>query len=228
MRRRTLFFYFGHIHPIAGVAVGNVYHAGDQIGNTGPGVTLDLGAFDMSTTLPGFANPARYGAETLHCVVPWEYFVEPIKSRIYARLRWSHSAPSMDARIDFDVPGTLAGNWYDQSLPINDQTESPTGWPLTLAFVRDYFDPSLVRISIGGTVATPGVWTIPSDAPRPESVSVSNGLVRYSLRYTGSTDIQSGLMLVQMLDDHTIKVEVFSGDQANATAFDGNARTYLR
>jgi len=223
----TFYYYLDHVvltHPIK---VGDIVHAGDQVGTSGPGATIDLGAYDMSLTLTGFANPARYGRETLHCVSPWSYFTEPLRSQHYDRMRRIASAPDKDGHIDLDVPGHLAGDWYDQSLPI-DSTEGPGGWPRTVAFVTDYYDPSLIRISIGGTIAAPGLWTIPPNAPRPAEVTVASGLVAYPLMYTGSTTIQSGLMLLQMVDATHLKIEVFPGSQATSGAFDGAARNYVR
>jgi len=224
----TFTYYLDHVVLDSGVVhVGGVVHAGDQVGVTSPGGSVDLGAFDESVTLGGFANPARYAGETLHCVSPWKYFNDSLRAIIYPRLRRAPSAADKDGRIDFDVAGHLVGNWFDQSLPL-DSTEGPNGWPRSVAFVYDYYDPSLVRISIGGTVASPGVWTIPADAPRPADVTPASGLVAYRLMYTGSTWLQSGLMLVQLLDDSHLRIEVFEGSQASAGAFDGNARIYVR
>lgn len=223
----SFYYYLDHVVLTVPLKVGDVVRAGDQIGVSGPGATIDLGAYDMSLTLPGFANPSRYGRETLHCVSPWAYFVEPLRSQNYARLRRVASAPDKDGHIDLDVPGHLAGNWFDQSLPV-DSTEGPGGWPRTVAFVTDYDDPSLIRVSIGGTIAAPGLWTIPADAPRPADVVPANGLVAYRLLYTGSTSIQAGLMLVQMLDATHLRIEVFEGSQAASGSFDGAAHTYVR
>ncbi|MEP6591654.1 MAG: hypothetical protein ABJC19_10770 [Gemmatimonadota bacterium] len=223
----TFYYYLDHVVLTTTLKVGDIVHAGDQIGTSNPGGSIDLGAYDLSVTLPGFANPARYGPETLHCVSPWLYFTEPLRSAHYARIRRAATAPDKDGHIDLDVPGTLAGNWYEEGLAL-DQTEGPSGWPRTVAFVTDYYDPSKVRVSIGGTIATPGIWTIPDDAPRPAAVTSPSGVVAYRLVYTESTNVQSGLMLVQLTDATHLKIEVFEGSQAASASFDGNARSYVR
>ncbi|HEY4320208.1 MAG TPA: hypothetical protein VGM77_03430 [Gemmatimonadales bacterium] len=223
----TFYYMLGHVVVTQPLKVGDILHAGDQVGVSNPGATVDLGAYDTGVTLSGFANPARYGRETLHCVSPWAYFTEPLLSEFYARLRRVPSAPDKDGHIDLDRLGYLAGAWYDQSLPI-DSTESPNGWPRTVAFVTDYDDPSLVRVSIGGTIATPGLWTIPPTAPRPVDVTPANGLVAYPLMYTESTNVQWGLMLLKMTDATHLRIEVITGSQAATGAFDGAARTYIR
>ncbi|HEY4100754.1 MAG TPA: hypothetical protein VGM20_07750 [Gemmatimonadales bacterium] len=223
----TFYYMLGHVVLTQPLKVGDILHAGDQVGTSDPGATVDLGAYDKSVTLTGFANPARYGDETLHCVSPWAYFTEPLRSQFYARLRRVPSAPDKDGHIDLDRIGTLAGAWYDQSLPI-DSTESPTGWLRTVAFVTDYNDPSLVRVSIGGTIAVPGLWTIPPGTPRPENVTPSSGLVAYPLTYTESTNVQWGLMLLQMTDATHLRIEVLPGSQASSGAFDAGVHSYVR
>jgi hypothetical protein len=162
-------------------------------------------------------------------VSPWRYFSEPLRSQYYARNRSAASAPDKDGHIDLDVPGHLAGNWFDQDVPVEGYvSEGPSGWPHTVAFVTDYYDPSKIRIAIGGTIASPGIWTIPDDAPRPADITPASGVVAYRLVYTESTSVQAGLMLVQMTDATHLKIEVFEGSQAATGTFDGNARSYVR
>lgn len=222
-------YYFDHLHPRADLKVGTIVHSGDSVGTQGPTGALDLGAYDLSTTLTGFITPSRYPLQSLHCVSPYKYFVEPLRSQLYARIRRSPATADKDGRIDFSVPGRLVGDWYHESLAATaDASAGPNGWPKNLAFVYDYYDPSLVRVSIGGTIAKPGVWGIEPSAPRPETVSVESGKVSYRLMYTESTTVQSGLMIVQMLDDKRIRVEVFEGSHASTADFDTNAQIYLR
>jgi hypothetical protein len=220
-------YYLDHVLPAAGITVGSVVPAGQLVGTTSPGGSLDLGAYDMAVTLSGFISPDRYPSQTLHCVSPWKYFAEPLRSQIYSRVRRVPTAPDRDGRIDYDVLGRLVGSWFDQSVTGID-TSGPNGWPKSLAFAYDYKDPSLVRISIGGTIAAAGVWTIEPTAPRPEEVSVASGKVSYRLMYTESTTIQSGLMVVQLLDDLHLEVEVWEGSQADTAEFDARAVIYRR
>jgi hypothetical protein len=223
----TFYYYVDHILVDPSLTIGRVVHAGDYIGTTSPGGPLDLGAYDLSTTLTGFAMPARYPAQTVHCVSPWQYFTEPLRSQLHAQVRRVASAPDRDGHIDYDVAGRLVGSWFHESLPKTDETSGPNGWPKSLAFAYDYNDPSLVRISIGGTIAAPGMWAIPSDAPRPENVSVASGKVSYRLMYLLDQQ-QSGLMLVEMLAPDRIRVQVFEGSQATTAEFDGGAQIYVR
>ena len=224
----NFYFYLDHVAQLdASLQVGSIVQAGQQVGVTNPGGSIDVGAWDASITLTGFVNPKRYGAGTLGCVTPWRYFVEPLRSQIYARVRRAPTA-TPDARIDFDVAGTLAGNWFHESVPQTQQESSgPNGWPKSLSFAGDYYDPALLRVSIGGTIAPAGVWTIPDDAPRPAAVTPASGKVAYRLQYTGDRS-PYGLMLLQLMNDTTLKVEMFVGSTAATGEFDAGAMIYIR
>lgn len=224
----TFYWYLDHVQIDPAIKVGTRVHAGDVIGTTNPGGSIDLGAYDLSVKLTGLVAPERYPDQTLYCVSPWKYFSEPLRSAQYARIRRVPSAPDRDGRIDYDVPGRLVGNWFHESLPKTMVSSGPDGWPKSIAFAYDFNDPSIVRISIGGTVSTPGMWRIPNDAPRPENVSVANGKVSYRLMYLESYTQQSGLMLVEMLAADRIRVQVFEGSQAATGDFDSRAQIYVR
>ena len=62
-----------------------------------------------------FANPARYSRETLYGDGPLKYFEEPLRSQLYAKV--DRDGSERDGRIDYDVKGTLSGNWFADDLP---------------------------------------------------------------------------------------------------------------
>ena len=223
-------YYLDHVllKP-GGFKVGDIVSAGDVIGIVNAPAALDLGAFDTSLPpLPGFANPKRYVPQTLYAVNPFKYFVEPLRSQLYAMQYRAPNAPR-DPRIDMDISGRLVGNWYEESVPnTSDGSSGPIGWPKTLAFVYDNYDPTLPRIAIGGTISDVFTGTIPDNAPRFENVSVASGKVTYSVRYTMSTQFQWGLMIVQMLADDRIRVQVFQDASSSSGEFDSRAHIYLR
>jgi hypothetical protein len=222
------YFYLDHVVLTMPIAVGQIVQAGTQIGVTQAGVTVDLGAFDTSVPHAGFVNPDRYAVQTQSYVSPWKYFTPDLQTQIYGHVYRAPTASDKDGKIDFGIAGKLAGDWFLASMPV-DSTWQPYGWTRTLSFAYDYYDPSQVRISIGGTVAPAGVWAIDSTALRPETVSVASGLVAYELY----SPFDAGFppyerMLVQMTDSATIKVEVFVGSSAAATQFDASAPTFVR
>ena len=110
-------------------------------------------------------------------------------------------------------------------------------------------DPDQIRVAIG---YDPGLYPqgphgVKGNAPDPKTVSVDSGLVTYLLvdlenrdadfgittrggpLVTRSTDNVVGVMLVQMLDDRTIKMEVFPGvTSGQGLGFSEAAKTYQR
>lgn len=223
----NFYFYLDHVLPTVAMNVGTVYPAGMQIGTTDPGGTLDLGAFDESVTHDGFVNPARYPFQTLHYVSPWKYFAPALQPALYAQMYRAPSAADKDGRIDFGIAGKLAGDWFLQGMPA-DSSSGGYGWTRTVAFVYDYYDPSKVRVSIGGTIGPAGVWGIDSLSPRPETVGTASGLVIYPLINPFDGGPPVGRVLVQMVSDTQIRIELFMGSDASATQFDANAWTFVR
>lgn len=224
----TFYWYLDHVVPRAGLKIGDVVEAGEKIGTTNPGSALDLGAYDMSAPIQPYVNPKRYPEQTSYTVSPFRYYVEPLRTLLYSRQRRLKTA-SPDAPIAFDKPGRLIGNWFDESVPNTpDGANGPSGWPLQLALVYDNRDPSLPRVSIGGVLSSPFLGTIPPDAPRFEDVSPASGKVTYSIRYTESTNVQFGLMIVQMIAEDRIRIEIFQDPLLKTADFDAKARTYVR
>lgn len=222
----NFYFYLDHLLPTVPLTVGHVIPVGTVIGHTGPGTTLDLGALDMSVTHAGFLNAARYPMEALHYVSPWKYFTPELQAQIYPHVYRAPSASDKDGRADFGIRGTLAGDWFLQGTPVESSSGS-FGWTRTISFAYDYYDPSQPRISIGGTVGPPGVWGIDASAPRPESVTVGTGLVVYKLYSMFDAKPLVGVLLVRLVDEATIKVQVFMGN-TSATQFDGREFTFVR
>jgi hypothetical protein len=224
----NFYFYLDHILLSQSLTVGQVLQAGTKIGITAQGSAIDLGAFDFTVKHTGFIDTLRYGAPTLHYVAPRSYFAATLMAQIDAHLYRAASASDKGGQIDFGIPGKLVGDWFLLGMP-KDSSGGPYGWTRSIAFVYDYYDPTKVRISIGGTVAGPGVWGIDATAPLPETVTVASGIVSYKLYSPFDPSFPpTGLLLVQMTDASTIKVEYFPGSSASATQFDANAVTFVR
>ena len=224
----NFFFYLDHIFLSDSLKVGQVIQAGTKIGTTGKGQGIDLGAFDLSVKHTGFLDTLRYPGQTLHYVAPRSYFTPALMADIDAHLYRSASATDKGGQIDFGVAGKLVGDWFLQGMP-KDSSAGPYGWTRQMAFVYDYFDPTQVRISIGGTVRSAGVWGISASAPRPENVTPADGIVSYYLYSPFDPNFPpNGLLLVQVTDASTIKAEYFAGGNATATQFTSNAVTFIR
>jgi hypothetical protein len=224
----NFYFYLDHVVLSQALTVGQVLQAGDKIGVTNKGAAIDLGAFDMTVKHTGFVDTLRYAGQTLHYVGPRSYFTPALKADIDTHLYRSASATDKDGQIDFGIAGKLVGDWFLVGMP-KDSSGGPYGWTRSIAFVYDYYDPAKVRISIGGTVASAGVWGIDPAATRPENVTPANGIVSYKLYSPFDPNFPpNGLLLVQMTDASTIKAEYFAGSSASATQFTSSAVTFVR
>lgn len=195
----TLSYYFGHIFPRDDVKVGARVVAGQVLGTTTPNSrALDLGVVDESTTL-AFANPARYSSDSLHCVPPLRFFAEPLRSTLRAMVQ--REGPDKDGRIDLDVPGTLAGNWFREGLPAADSA-GPKGWSKSMSFAVDVRKPSQLMIAIGGELSLAGLFT--ADGPAPASVTSASGAAIYTL--TNVRGGPGGKLTVKMLGSDKISI----------------------
>jgi hypothetical protein len=220
-------YYLDHIVPDASLKEGSDVQAGQQIGTTGYGSSIDLGAIDEKITLSGYANPARYYSEQLHCGKPFQYFTEPLRSQLYTLV--DREGADKDGSIDIDIPGKLVGNWFLDGNVF--YTDGPDGWDKELSFAFDIQHPQVVLVSIGGVIGMTGKWTIHPSAILPSQVSVASGKIAYALYSAGGIAVdpnQRGLMIVQVTDEKHIKVQVFPDSKAPDAAFDANAKIYAR
>lgn len=230
---KTFSYYLDHVILTASLKAGDSVYAGEILGTTSTqSGAVDLGVVNADLTL-SFSNPSRYPYQTLHTDAPLKYFNEPLKTQLYAKV--TRQSIDKDGKIDFDVAGKLVGNWYLQGLAADPQSSGGQGgWDKQIAFVYDPIYPAKIRISIGGVLSMTGVYGVQDTANDPANVSVSSGKVSYQLygfdpnNKGQNSPGQQGLLIVQMTDDNTVKVETFKGS-ADATAeFDSGAQTYVR
>ena len=164
-----------------------------------------------STLRLNFVNPLRYGRDTLTSDGPVQYFDEPVRSAIIAKVK--RTGGEIDGRIDYDVDGTLSGNWYAEDLPVEVSARGGEQYygVRKLAFARDVFSPERPRISIGGLGMT-GLWGAPAGSPYFTTVTPASGLTTFRLLSIGEPqapplDSQAGWLLVQLLDSTHLKIE---------------------
>lgn len=221
----TTIYYLAHVLVDAGLNSGAAVAAGQRLGVTSQlSFGLDLGVINEGVAV-FFVNPQRYGSNTLHAESPLPYFAEPLRSAIYGKIE--SAVPANNGRIDFDRAGRLSGNWFLEGLAPSESGNVAAG-PRQLAFVRDVLNPAAVRISVGGTLALTGVFAVEAMAPDPADVSVASGAVGYRLFFGQAGGPSVGLLMVQLLDDTTLRAEIFAGSQDARADFTAAARTYLR
>ncbi|MCH7641480.1 hypothetical protein IID22_04760 [Patescibacteria group bacterium] len=85
--------------------------AGDIIGTVGNNQqrNFDFGTYDLRVT-NDFANPDRYRSRSPNIVCAFDYYTAALKDAFYAKLE--RSKDPICGQINYDVAGTLQGNWF--------------------------------------------------------------------------------------------------------------------
>ena len=224
-------YFVDHVLPEPGIAVGARVDAGQRIAvHGGFSCCLDFGVLNDAIRA-GYINPRRYSPQVMNADGPIKYFNETLRSQLYSKVY--RVADGLDGRHDYDRPGRLVGNWFLEGTP-EDGALLPEHWLKYLVFAYSNTHPSLILVSITGTLDLPGLYAIQTGGMDPADVSVTSGLVSYRLVQkepnvsegdgTGRT---VGVLLVQMLTDTQIRVEVFPGN-STAMQFTSGAKIYTR
>ena len=114
-------YWLGPLALADGIATGVRVEAGTLLGTHSTFPAFDFSVL-RSTLSVNFVNPLRYSPDTIHADGPIQYFDEPIGSAIRAKVL--RTGGQLDGRIDYDVDGTLSGDWYAEDLAV---TESGRG-----------------------------------------------------------------------------------------------------
>ncbi len=215
--------------------------AGELIGRS---VSFDFSAHDEEVTLTGFIVPAHYEREPwkIHTVDPYDYFTPELKSQLMEKNM--RTAEPRGGKIDYDIDGKLIGNWFVKDTNGYQGVKDPNYYDSHLAFAPDAYDTSHYIIGLGADSGMTGAFG--SDGPNPKDVDVSSGIVTYKLmnfEYSGSSGAHwdrvsfmsplhaknephfEGILLAQLLDARTLKIETFKG---SASGFTDKAVIYER
>ena len=231
-------YWIGPVVYANGIAVGAEIAAGTLLGTHGTFPALDFAVMKTTQQL-NFVNPLRYSPETLYCDGPMQYFEGPVRSAILAKVR--RSGGQIDGKIDYDVAGTLSGNWYAEDLPVAESARGGEEYygVRKLSFARDVTSPDEPRISVGGLGLT-GLYAVDADAPAFTNITPASGLVVFRLLNPAApgqppSTTQIGWLLLQMLDGTHLRVEAVgitisqpSAAGAPPASFSANAQLYLR
>lgn len=225
------------------------------IGHIG-GQTLDFAVWDLSQRpLAGLTVRVAYDnaeAWKVFTSPPSRYFAAGVKAAAVAK--YVRIAAPIDGKIDYDQNGKLIGTWFKKGT--NGYSGGTSGgregyWAGHLAIAPNFVDPSVYVVSLGSYAGAGDAqqFGIAGNAPDPATVSVATGLVKFELVQqeirTADGDIWqgqlatglhavnnsfvSGVVLLQLLAPHELKVEVFPGKTAaEVSAFDSNASIYTR
>jgi len=209
--------------------------AGDVIAMTGMYVA-GLGWYleDREANL-NFINKKKYGP-IAYSVFPLDYFRQDLKELLYTFVK--RTKEPRGGRIDFDVDGTVSGNWIVEG---SDPQSGAEPWSVWLSFCYDMYDPDCRRISIGMALGRTigednGMLTCPKSGPAYTEVTPESGPAVYRLypieegqEFFGAPvdDTVRYTLLVQMVNKRKIRVELFRGDVPNPS-FTSNAMLYTR
>ena len=152
---------------------------------------------------------------------------------MYAKVRRNGS--EKDGRLNYDVAGTLSGNWYAEDLPVADSGRGGDRYygVRKMSFARDVFSPDRQRVSVGGLNFT-GLYGVPPDAPQFSAITPASGLYVYRLLAAGAPQseptTQVGWLLVQLIDGERLRVQALSIEAARTapTAFTAGAEVWVR
>ena len=190
-----------------------VVRAGEALGTVGGApnpASLDFSFWDTRVASLAYANPARWianseGFDNFHVVPGSDYFAEPARSAIAAKLgsfdgRFRRTVAPLGGTIELDKPGTVQGAWLNPSQPTHPETPH-------LAIVPDNIDPSVIDVSMGMSQPgfNAGVYRfVPSASGpvnrHPARVTPDGQTYCYELQY-------GGVLLVRLVDATTLRVE---------------------
>jgi hypothetical protein len=229
--------------PAAGAPVGVrvPVKAGQIIGRMGGSHGLDYTLINTEATLKGFINPAQFLHRDQwkpHVVDPFTFLDGPEKPRLLALN--PRQAEPRGGRIDFDVDGALAGNWYREGsggyAGLNRRMDY---WVGHVAFAYHHIDPTKLVVSIGDYEGKPRQFWVKGNTPDPAKVTERDGVMRYELvwgrlnnsgqPFEGLPTAVQGVVLAQILADRRLKFEAFPGrSSAEVKGFTEAARLYTR
>jgi hypothetical protein len=230
---------------------GLIIKAGQLLGYTG-GQTLDFGVYDFEIVLPGFITPSLYDHEywKVHTVDPFQYFPEEISKELLKKM--TRTIKPQAGKIDYDVDGTLSGNWFEQGTNGYAGNNRQKYWSGHLSVAPHELDPSYWRVGIGHLDVSNNAFLIKGNID-PLKVKINSGIVIYELyqervykndyNYVWwdepkkEDDVfgvqqwgnSQGIIMFQLLENRLLKSEVFIGrSKDDAIVFSENARLYKR
>ena len=263
----TLFSIFIHVGELApGVAavvgeleLGGRWHAepgstielaaGDPIAILG-GSSFDYSLHDETKSLAGLQIPEHYETEPwkIHTVDPFDYMTEEVFSVLLAKN--VRQVEPYGGKIDYDVVGTLAGNWFLDGTGdyAGGGIEQARYWNGHMSIHYDYVDPSKIRISIGRDIGLTqndcricgSVYAVKNNSPDPATITIDDGVVKYELtgrerpdrenrELSVSDGVVIGTFLAQVIDDETIRTEFVPKTNADSVSgFSDEAVLYHR
>jgi len=222
-------------------------NAGEYIGRAR---AFDFSVHYEKSFLTGFVVPEHYSREAwkIHTVDPFDYFAPEVKAQLLTKNIRTDSP--LGGKIDRDIDGRLAGNWFEENTNGYQGTRDPEYWVTHASFSPNALDEEQFIISLGDFAGEAKQFGAKGNSPDPKTVGVETGLVKYELvefehkdetgNYWNRMSYVKGLkaenmnevrgtVLVQLLEKRKLKLEVFPGKKASeVSGFTSTAKTYER
>lgn len=214
-----------------------IVKAGDTLGYVGPHGAMDFSVTDKSLQL-NFLHPAGYPGDLIYTANIFDYIKEPVLSDILA-ITLRQELPR-GGKVDYDIPGRIVGNWFLEG------TTSFLQWSHQLAIVYHHIYGDRIAIADGSPMhdvpgiegpGSPDVYWVKGNTPLPENIGVADGIVKYTLisgkdpyspfEYIEEDQPVRGEVLIQMINEGSIRVEFFKGTTAPST-FTPASKVYVR
>ena len=153
--------------------------AGEVIGYVGE-QSLDFGVYNYSNRL-NFINPEAYES-----VEPWKiytddpflYFADDVRENLLKKMM-RRSEPRI-GRINYDVDGTLSGNWFEVGTNFYEGIDKSKYWDGHFSLSLNDIDPNYWQIGIGFLEVYENTFIIQGN-PIPLEVKVGSGKQIYEL-----------------------------------------------
>lgn len=264
-RYYSIFIHVHELSPAIKAAVGNLEHgknsppinvpvkAGEMLAKVGAN-PFDWTMVDTEIKLAGFITPSLYDGEPwkIHSIDPLSIYTGDTKTKLET-LSLRSIAP-LGGKIDYDVKGTLIGNWFKQNsggYSSNEGENTNRYYDGHLAIAPDYIDPSATIVSIGNWEGVAKQFTVKGKVD-PAKITPVSGLTKFELLSSNSykevdgkqwdykvspakplVAVQEssvlGTILFEVLPGEKLRVEKYPGKTATeVSGFSDNALIYER
>jgi len=211
--------------------------AGEQIAvSSGITPTIDFGAWNTQGAAVPFLEPRRYLDESNYNVCPVSLFTTSLQAQLgtlLGTLQGTQFVPRTAAPvcgvINFDVAGTVSGNWWPTQLPAGAQSvaSDESGGA---AFMADNINPAIPVISLGNDI--PGIPTgryVPA-AGTPAFTSIQYSVTPQMVCFAnlGGASSPNQILLVSMIATDQLRIEGQTGTCSPTPAFTSQALTVYR
>ena len=209
--------------------------AGQVIGFIGPHPGFDIGMFDIAKEL-SFANPSRYSEQYRHNQAWTDYLTPALREQVW--LINPRTVEPRGGKVNHDVPGTLAGNWFLEG------TTEITQWSKQLVFAHHELYGDKITIADASPLVDgagvlndgkePFLWFVKGNDPQPQTIDVAAGFSTYEVAVwwkllNNPSAPAEGTVAVQLQDANTLKYEWFAEkSSAEVTEFTSAAKIYKR